>query len=164
MEDPGLIPGWEDPWAAKSWTWLEWLTLSSYKMGFFSGSDGKDSACNPRDSGVASSIPGWKDPGEGHGNLLVFLVENSCTGGGRGHSPRVAEYGWTTENTCTIGNTHTEIIQLVQQWVLLPKLPLFNTTEIVKSLSFLESAQPVPASGFYHFLPVSLSTFILRWG
>ena len=47
-------------------------------MGFFSASDGKESACNPRDSGVAGSIPGLeKSPGEGHGNPLLYsCLEN----------------------------------------------------------------------------------------
>ena len=70
--------GWENPWSCKELNMTERLTLSSYDMGLFSGSDGKESACNPRDSGVAGSISGLeKSPGEGHGNPLLYsCLEN----------------------------------------------------------------------------------------
>ena len=46
-------------------------------MGFLGGSDGKESACNARDTGSAGSIPGWgKSPGEANSNPLQF----SCLG------------------------------------------------------------------------------------
>jgi len=49
-------------------------------MGFPSGSDGKESACNEGDPGV---IPGLgRSPGRGHGNPLQYsCLENSM---GRG--------------------------------------------------------------------------------
>ena len=74
--------GWEDPWSCKELNMTERLTLLSYKMGFLSGSDGKDSACNPRDSGVAGSIPGWKDPLE-KGMVTHFRIL-----GGESHAQR----------------------------------------------------------------------------
>ena len=48
----------------------------SFKKGFPGGSDGEESACNPRDLG---SIPGsGRSPGGGHGNPLQYsCLENS---------------------------------------------------------------------------------------
>ena len=44
-------------------------------MGFPSGSDSKESACNAGDTGDMGLIPGWgKSPGGGHGNPL----QRSC--------------------------------------------------------------------------------------
>ena len=76
-------------------------------MGFFSGSDSKEAACNPRDSGVAGSIPGLeRSPGEGHGNPLQYsCLENPLNRGAWWATVhRVAECDLSTKNTCTIGN------------------------------------------------------------
>ena len=58
----------------KNATCLE-LMFPRRKMGFPSGSDGKESACNMGDLG---SIPGLgRAPGEGHGNPLQYsCLEN----------------------------------------------------------------------------------------
>ena len=49
-------------------------------MGFPGGSDGKESACNARDSDL---IPGWERfPGEGNGDPLQYsCLENPMEGG-----------------------------------------------------------------------------------
>ena len=59
----------------KNATYLE-LMFPRRKMGFPSGSDGKESACNMGDLG---SIPGLgRSPGEGHGNPLQYsCLKNS---------------------------------------------------------------------------------------
>ena len=42
-------------------------------MGFPSGSEGKESACNARDAGDTASVPGLgRSPGGGHGNSLQY--------------------------------------------------------------------------------------------
>ena len=47
-------------------------------MGFPSGSDGKESACNAADPGQARSLGREDPPGEGNGNLLQYpCLENS---------------------------------------------------------------------------------------
>ena len=56
-----------NPW--RNWSWALW------KMGFPSGSDVKESACNVGDLGL---IPGLqRSPGGGHGNPLHYsCLEN----------------------------------------------------------------------------------------
>ena len=56
------------------------LAYTKAFLGFPSGSEGKVSACNVRDSG---SIPGsGRSPGEGNGNSLQYsCLENSMDGG-----------------------------------------------------------------------------------
>ena len=66
--DPNLIPGWgRSPWE-------DWLPFPVF-IGFPSGSDGKQSACNV---GYLGLIPGLgRSPGGGHGNPLQYsCLEN----------------------------------------------------------------------------------------
>ena len=66
--DPNLIPGWgRSPWD-------DWLPFPVF-IGFPSGSDGKQSACNV---GYLGLIPGLgRSPGGGHGNPLQYsCLEN----------------------------------------------------------------------------------------
>ena len=53
------------------------LNTSELKLGYPSGSDGKESACN---EGDLNSIPGLgRSPGEGHENPLQYsCLENPC--------------------------------------------------------------------------------------
>ena len=54
-------------------------------MGFPSGSDGKESACNAGDEG---SIPGsGRSPGEGNGYPLQYSCLENPTDRGAGYSP-----------------------------------------------------------------------------
>ena len=54
-----------------------------YKMGFPSGSAGKESTCNAGDAGDMGLIPGWERyPGGEHGNPLQYsCLENLMNGG-----------------------------------------------------------------------------------
>ena len=65
-------------------------------MGFPGGSDGKESACNSRDTGLISGS--GRSPGEGNGNSLQF----SCLGN---HMDRTAwqatVHGVTKESDMT---------------------------------------------------------------
>ena len=68
QESPNLIPGWgRSPWD-------DWLPFPVF-IGFPSGSDGKQSACNV---GYLGLIPGLgRSPGGGHGNPLQYsCLEN----------------------------------------------------------------------------------------
>ena len=70
-------------------------------LGFPGGSDGKESACKSRDSGV---IPGWgRSPAGGHGNPLPYpCLENPVDRGAwRGYSPRGHQESDTTEQRST---------------------------------------------------------------
>ena len=60
-----------------------------YKMGFPSGSAGKESTCKAGDAGDMGSIPAWgRDPGGGDGNTPVFLpVESARWRSLEGYSP-----------------------------------------------------------------------------
>ena len=70
-------------------------------LGFPGGSDGKESACKSRDSGV---IPGWgRSPAGGHGNPLPYpCLENPVDRGAwRGYRPRGRQESDTTEQRST---------------------------------------------------------------
>ena len=63
-----------EQWNNKGFSGGKWTEQWNNKgfSGGFSGSDGKESACNARDLG---SMPGWgRSPGEGNGNPLSILA------------------------------------------------------------------------------------------
>ena len=64
-------------WSVKKGVgWLPWWLI------------GKESFCNARVAGDASSIPGsGRSPGDGHGNLQYFCLENPMNRGLVGYSP-----------------------------------------------------------------------------
>ena len=85
-----------------------WSVENDVCGGFPSDSDGKESACNVRDSG---SIPGsGRFPGEGNGNSLqYFCLENPMGRGAWWVTVHGDTHNWVT-NTHT--HTHTPALQV----------------------------------------------------
>ena len=95
------------PWVAKSRTQLsDWTELNvkdaCCKLGFPSGSAGKESTCNARDTG---SIPGLgRSPGGGLGNPIQYshLQRSMDRGAWRATVQRVAKgwLDWASNSVC----------------------------------------------------------------